>query len=435
MGRFPGPPVRGGTSRAAVARAPLPLAVGLVGAVACLLLGLLAHPLWRGLFDLRVYRGAVRWWASGEPLYTFQLGHSGYGFTYPPFAAVALSPLAVVSAPVAAVVLTAASVAVVVVTTWRFLAPVARRAGWPPVLAAALAVPTVLLMDPVRETIAYGQVNLLLVALVLADVVAVRHGRRWAGVGTGLAAAVKLTPAIFVLYLVLTRRWRAAGVAVATATAATATAYLVSPHTSVQFWTATLWETSRIGHVDKTSNQSLLGLLARVAGPTPPRALWALLALAVLVLGLWRAARAHAQGDELVGLVLTGLTACLISPISWTHHLYWLVPAVIVLLDVALGRPVGRLRPWPGRLVRRSAPLAGLAGLAAVGITAACCSSVIWFFQRHSGLVHAGSVLGAVGENAFVLVMVLLVALLPARASVPASRPPAGDDATALAAD
>jgi alpha-1,2-mannosyltransferase len=337
-----------------------------------------------------------------------------------------------VGASVAAVVLTAASVAVVVATTGRFLAPVIRRAGWPPVLAVALAVPTVLLMDPVRETIAYGQVNLLLVALVLADVVAVRRGWWWAGAGTGLAAAVKLTPAIFVLYFVLTRRWRAAGVAVGSAVVATGAAFLLSPHTSVRFWTATLWETSRIGHVDKTSNQSLLGLLARVAGPTPPRALWLLLVLVVLVLGMWRAARAHAQGDELVGLVLTGLTACLVSPISWTHHLYWLVPAAIVLLDVALGRPVARMRPWPGRLFRRpELP----AGAAALGITAVCCSSVVWFFQRNSGLTHAGGVLGALGENAFVLIMVALVVLLPARARVPAPRDPAGDDAAALAAD
>src|SRR3954447_9900318 len=432
MEPLPGPPVRGGTSRGAAARTPLPLAVGLGVGVACLLLGLLAHPFWRGLFDMRVYRGAVQWWASGEPLYAFQLGHSGYGFTYPPFAAIALSPFALVSAPVAAVALTAASVAVVVVTTWRFLAPVTRRVGWPPVLAAALAVPTALLMDPVRETIAYGQVNLLLVALVLADVVAVRRGRRWAGAGTGLAAAIKLTPAIFVLYLALTRRWGAAGVAVAAGAVSTATAFLVSPHTSVQFWTATLRETSRIGHVDKTSNQSLLGLLARVAGPAPPRALWLLLTLAVLVLGLWRAARAQAQGDELVGLVLTGLTGCLISPLSWTHHLYWLVPAVIVLLDVALGRSVTRVWPWPGRLFRRPSHAAGIAAL---GITAACCSSVIWFFQRDSGLTHAGSVPGALGENAFVLVMTALVALLPARASGPASRDPAGVDAAAPVAD
>src|SRR3954454_13377080 len=325
MEPLPGPPVRGGTSRGAAARTPLPLAVGLGVGVACLLLGLLAHPFWRGLFDLRGYRGAVQWWASGEPLYPFQLGHSGYGFTYPPFAAIALSPLALVSAPVAAVALTAASVAVVVVTTWRFLAPVTRRVGWPPVLAAALAVPTALLMDPVRETIAYGQLNLLLVALVLADVAAVRRGWWWAGAGTGLAAAIKLTPAIFVLYFVLTRRRRPAAVAIAAFAAATAVAFLVSPRTSVEFWTTTLWDTSRVGHVDKTSNQSLLGLLARTAGPTPPRLVWLVLVVAVLALALWRAVRAYTEGDELVGLVLTGIAANLISPISWTHHLYWLV--------------------------------------------------------------------------------------------------------------
>ena len=390
----------------------------------------LVRPLWHHYFDLFVYRGAIQWWVSGEPLYSFVRGDSLYGFTYPPFAAVVLAPLALGPWRVPAGILMAASVAVVVVSTWRFFGPVARRAGWPTVFAVALALPVVLLMDPVRETIAYGQINLLLVALVLAAVVAVRRGWRWAGAGTGLAAAIKLTPAMFILYFVLTRRWRVAGVAVATSAAATAVAFLISPHTSIQFWTTTLWDTSRVGVVGRTPNQSLQGMLARLLG-SPPQLLWALLAVAVLVIGMWRAARAYAAGDELVGLVLTGLTGSLISPISWTHHLYWLVPAVFVLVDVAVGRsvtPLWPLRRAPGRATARTA------GVAAVAITAACCSSVIWYFQRDEGLIHDGGVLGTLGENAFVLVMLLLVLLLPARGPVPV--PDSADDGTpVLAAD
>src|SRR3954467_5487956 len=180
-----------------------------IAAAAGLVAPRLARPPWH-FFDLLVYRGAVQWWMNGEPLYSFVRGDTGYGFTYPPFAGLVLAPPALGPWRVQAVLLTAASVAVVVVSTARFVAPVARRAGRRPAVAGTLAVAVALLMAPVRETLSFGQINLLLVALVLADVVAIRRGWRWAGAGTGLAAAIKLTPAIFVLYFLLTRRWRAA---------------------------------------------------------------------------------------------------------------------------------------------------------------------------------------------------------------------------------
>lgn len=401
-------------ARVRVRRTVLPVfVVAAVAVGAWVLAHHLVRPLWHGWFDLMVYRGAVRSWAAGQPLYSFHRDTATefYGFTYPPFAALVLRPLGLGGWRLWAWLMSAASVAVVVVTTWRFLGPVARRAGWPPVFAVASAIPVVLLMDPVRETISFGQINLYLVALVLLDVVAIRRGWRWAGAGTGIAAAIKLTPAIFLVYFALTRRWRPAAVGGAVFAAATCLAFLVSPHTSVEFWTSTLWDTSRVGHTDKTSNQSLLGLLTRVADPVPARLMWLVLGGALLCLGLRRARRAFAEGDELVGLTLTGLTGILISPISWTHHLFWLVPAVVVLVDVAAGRPTVAAPLLPSSDWRRP-----LAGLAAAGITAACCSSVIWYFQRDDGLTHVGGALGTVGENAFVLVMLALVVLLPARA-------------------
>jgi alpha-1,2-mannosyltransferase len=403
-----------------------------VAAAAVLLAPQAIRPPWH-FFDLLVYRGAIQWWAGGHSLYTFQRGTTGYGFTYPPFAAVALAPLALGRWRVQAGLLTAASVAVVVATTLRFVDPVARRAGWRPAVAGAVAVPAVLMMDPVRETLAFGQINLLLVALVLADFVALRRGWWWAGVGTGLATAIKLTPAVFVLYFLVTRRWRPAVVAGAAFLAASAAAFVVSPSTSVEFWTSTLWDTARIGRVDKTSNQSLMGMLARLAGQQQaPHLLWLLLVAAVLVLGLWRARQAFVAGDELTGLTLTGLTGVLISPISWNHHLYWLVPAVLVLVDVAVGRSPGHAWPW-SRLSRRGTAL--VAGLAAAAVTVACWTSLNWHFQRDQGLTHPGGVLGTVGENSFVLIMLALLVLLPVREPVPAGSDPADDSPAALAVD
>ena len=370
---------------------------------------------WHGAFDLNVYRGAMIWWQrDGQPLYEFRLGHTVYGYTYPPFAAVLMLPMAWVSAVTAQVITAVGCVVAIVVTTWWLLAPIARRHGWSPAWAVAVAAPLVVALDPVRETVGYLQVNLFLAALVLADVIALRRGWRWAGVGTGVATAIKLTPGLFVLYFLLTRRWRAAATSAATFVVASLVAFLFDPHTSVQFWGTAVFQTNRVGRPDYTENQSLMGLLARLALPGKPSGvLWGVLVLALLVFGMWRAVQAFRRGDELVGITLTGLTGNLISPISWTHHLYWVVPALIVLLDVAVGTPV-HPASRPQWLTRP-----GKAALTArvIGLVTAVTFvlGVPWYWKNYEHThIHAHG-LGILGENSFVLLLVLLVLVLPVR--------------------
>jgi alpha-1,2-mannosyltransferase len=152
-----------------------------------------------------------------------------------------------------------------------------------------------------------------------------------------------------------------------------------------------------------------MGLLARLADPQPPdRLLWALLSGAVAVIGLWRAVRAARAGDELTGVTLTGLVTCLVSPIAWTHHFFWVVPAVVVLIDVAGGTPPAR--PAPSRL---RGPPARVAAGGALLVTAVFASSLIWFFA--GATVKGSGVLPVLGENAYLLVSVALLALLPVR--------------------
>jgi alpha-1,2-mannosyltransferase len=393
-----------------------------------------AKPPWHHYFDLRVYHGAVEWWLAGDPLYSFLLPHTRYGFTYPPFAAVVMTPLAAVSEPVAGLLATVASAVIVGVTTWWLVAPVARRAGWSPWYAVGIAIPVIVVSDPVRETIGFGQVNLFIVALVVADVVALRRGGRWAGLGIGLAAAVKLTPAVFVLYLLLTRRWRAAAVAVGACVAATGLAFVVAPNTSLQFWTETVWETSRVGRLDKTSNQSLLGMLARLAAPgAPSRLLWALLVVGVLVVTMRRAVRAYRQGDDLVGITLTGLAGCLVSPISWTHHLYWVVPAAVVLVDVAAGARLSDTTPWWVRAHERA--VARSAAAAVWAMVAVFWSGLIWYVEPTNGMHHRKDLWGVLGEDTYGLLMIALMFLLPVRASAPDPARPIRREAPALVAD
>jgi alpha-1,2-mannosyltransferase len=391
-----------------------------VGAACCLasvaaffLLDVVVRTPWHHTFDLRVYRGAVQWWLDGRPLYDFIRPHTSLGFTYPPFAVLCLLPLGLGTETTATALITiASSVAILVTTTW-LVAPVARRRGWPVWFAVAVAVPVAVAMEPVRETLGWGQVNLLLALLVLTDGRALQRGRPWAGVGIGLASAIKLTPALFVVYLAVTRRSRATAVAAGTAVGATLLAFVVDPSASVTYWTRSLWETDRIGPPVKTGNQSILGLLSRLAAPQPPsRVAWAVLVAAVAGIGLWRAARAARHGDEFTGITITGLTACLVSPISWSHHLYWVVPAAVVLLDRATGTPsAGSRGPWL-RDHPRSGELA--AGVGVLAVVTAFAVSLIWYFAGATTSGRGGPV-GVLGENAYMLIMTVLLVALPAR--------------------
>ncbi|MCU1612515.1 MAG: Alpha,2-mannosyltransferase [Frankiales bacterium] len=376
---------------------------------------------WHGGFDLKVYRGAVQWWLDGRPLYTFHRNQTHFGFTYPPFAALTMLPLAWVGEALAIQLDVAVSLLLVVLLSWWLMRPLADRHGRPRWFLVALAVPLIYAMEPVRETIGYGQVNLYIVALVVVDLIAIRRGRAWAGVGIGLATAIKLTPGLFILYLALTGRRRPTVVAVGTSVGATLLALGVSPGTSVQFWTVTLFDTARVGRLASAHNQSLMGLLARLADPgRPSTAVWLLGAGVLLVVGMWRAVRAFRRGDELAGITLTGLTSCLISPISWNHHLFWVVPAVVVLLDVAAGTP-----PAPGswRLLNgRRRATAAVAGAAALAVFAVFFVSVVALVSKDTGYLTVTGAVAVLGANAYVYVMVALLFLLPAR-TLPAGPP------------
>ena len=260
-----------------------------------------------------------------------------YGFTYPPFAGLVMSPMAVL--PFGAVV-TIAVIATVLTTallTWWIAGPLIRRNRWTVWFAYAVAVCLAIAFEPVRETIAFGQVNTLLLTMVAGDLLfGVARGRRWAGVGIGLATAVKLTPGIFIVYLLVTRRWRAAGVAAGTAAAATLLAAAVFPNESREFWTSALWDTNRVGVLSYLSNQSERGFLARLPIDRVEAWVWLLCVLATLAGWAWRVVR---EPDDLMGgLALTGVVGCLVSPVTWIHHCVWLLPAIVRCIDVG-GRP------------------------------------------------------------------------------------------------
>jgi alpha-1,2-mannosyltransferase len=166
-----------------------------------------------------------------------------------------------------------------------------------------------------------------------------------------------------------------------------------------------------------TGNQSVLGVLARLVRPAQPSGLlWALLVAGVLTVSLRRAVRASRHGDELVGITLVGLASCLVSPIAWSHHLYWVVPAGIVLLDVGAGARLCAGTPAALRQREREVRWSALVGLGL--LVATFWASPMWIAHAACGGL-CSTLPGDLAQDAFALAMIALVVLLPIREPVP----------------
>ncbi|HEV7709267.1 MAG TPA: glycosyltransferase 87 family protein [Asanoa sp.] len=346
-----------------------------------------------GFFDLKVYYGAVNYWIHDHGmLYDFLKPNSKYGFTYPPFAAIAMVPMAVVPWVLAIVISVGLSLAATYALLRWLVLPLALRMGWTPWFALTVGFLLIAVFEPYRETITFGQVNLLLLFLVALDLlVGVAGGRRWAGVGIGVATAIKLTPGVFILYLLVTRRWRAAAVSAGTAAVATLAAAAVDPAASREFWTSALWDTDRVGSLAFISNQSLQGTVARLNPEHPSTLAWLVLVLLAIGVWAWRV-RAASLAE---GLALTGVLGCLISPVTWVHHLVWLLPALILLVSAAATE---RRRLW--------------LAFAIIGY-AVLCSRLVWVWEHGFGGIG-----GFLGSNAYVWVSLALLLFLPLRSPV-----------------
>jgi Glycosyltransferase family 87 len=299
-------------------------------------------------FDLNIYLWGGRAVTEASRLYVVQ-AHANW-FTYPPFAAALFVPLA--GLPTVIVVL-AWELATVAAFAWACVLSL-RLAGCEPSRAAVAAVVGAgLLLEPVYHTLFLGQVNVFLLALVLTDIWRVARGKR-AGIGIGVAAAIKLTPAIFIVLLLLTRRTKDALIAASTFAACAVIGYLVDPSASRLYWTRLFYDTSRV-RVTYISNQSLDAAAARILGGVSHVGTW-YLAVEVIagVLGLALATSLARRDDWLAAAAVAGTTGLLISPVSWTHHWVWIMPALIVLLR---GSTASRVAAASGYLLFVLAPM------------------------------------------------------------------------------
>ena len=305
-------------------------------------------------FDLAVYRMGAQSVLRGhadKALYALR-SPFGLAFTYPPLAAVLFAPLALATLAVDKLVVIVL-LGLATAGLWQVsLRAAGRRSGLLVVLPLTVAS---LLIEPVWLDFQLGQISLVLVLMVVADL-AGGVPRPLRGILTGLAAAIKLTPLIFLVFLALTRQWRALVTAAVTFVAAAALGLLLLPRASWGFWTTYIHQTDRVGDGVRIDDQSVRGVLIRLglAGHGLGADLvWlaagGLLAAAAMAVGVlwWR------RGERLLGLCLAALAGLFASPISWYHHWCWIIPLVVALTRIS--RVAAALSLVPFLVARRIA--------------------------------------------------------------------------------
>ncbi|MBM4794097.1 DUF2029 domain-containing protein [Streptomyces sioyaensis] len=281
--------------------------------------------------DIVVYRAEGEAAAAGGDLYGFTVSKWDLPATYPPFAAVLFIPTTWLSLGVLKIlgVLVNAALLALLCHLSAKAAGLRKAAHSGPFLLVATALG--LWLEPVFQTFVFGQVNLALACLVLWDL-SRPDGARLKGFATGIAAGIKLTPALFAVYLLVTGRVKAACTTLAGFLCTVLLGWLALPDASVEYWTRRVFETGRVGKAWIVDNQSLQGLIARVLHDPDPGLLWAVPALLTAAAGLYAARRVYVRrGLDHWGVLCTAVTALLVSPISWSHHWVWCVPLLITL--------------------------------------------------------------------------------------------------------
>jgi len=379
--------------------------IAALAAVAPLVRGYLTNPPDQRLVDLDVYRTGGLSVLRGQPLYAMLTQPPQLlAFTYPPAAALFAVPLALLSWPAAQLVWVPFVYGPLAVVIWFAFAPLLRRAGRLRPAAFAVVFAACAYLFPVRDEVRFGQVDLVLLAMAVADCAARRPP--WPrGLLVGLAAAIKLVPGVFIVYLWLSGRRRAALTAALVALGGTLGAWLLLPQDSVTYWTSAIFDPGRLGSNAGTSNQSLRGLLIRAFLPGGlPGAIWAAAAAAVAVAGFALVRRLARDSREMEAIAVTALVGVLASPVSWIHHYVVVVVAIGAIL--AGGRTPGRV-------------------ILAAGTAAYFALTIPWWGQSLLGRHDVPVLAARIGQDGFAIAALALIVVL-ARLRAAAPRAPAG---------
>jgi alpha-1,2-mannosyltransferase len=281
---------------------------------------------------------------TSTPLYSWG-GYTALAlkFTYPPFAAVAFAPLSYLSmGHLLAFSIVVNMLALPVALWFTFGALGERYRDWRVRLGATLLAAAVTFwLQPEVRTIYLGQVNLVLMAMIMWDLCQPSKGRWWKGFLTGIAAGIKLTPLIFIPYLLVTKKYREAAATVAGFLFTVVVGFIFLPGDSARWWLPPhlliVKDGTRTGFIGWAGNQSLRAIISRFAGSVNAgQDPWLAAALVATVIGLFGAYQFERRGHHVVAILVTALTGLLDSPVSWDHHWVWVALGATVAVHYAI---------------------------------------------------------------------------------------------------
>jgi alpha-1,2-mannosyltransferase len=278
--------------------------------------------------DTAVYRdGGIAARSQPAMLYALRLGPARLPFTYTPFAALLFAAGSGASFATWRVGLMVLTIGLLPVVAYLSLGLAGRPAGLARAAAAVAIAAVGLWLEPVAMTLFFGQINVVLLALVVGDL-ALPDRIKGKGIGIGLAAGIKLTPLIFIPYLLFTRRVKAAAVSALAFAVTAGLGFALLPHASADYWDGL---SSRQNSHFHLTNQSLNGVMLRLTHAAPDaHAYWLAAAVVVGIAGLATSILASRRGHELLGLVACAATGLLVSPLTWSHHYVYVVPALVL---------------------------------------------------------------------------------------------------------
>jgi alpha-1,2-mannosyltransferase len=315
----------------------------------CVVVGALLPFVWAHTgADLKVYRlGGSAILADPSTLYEARLKSISMPFTYPLFGGLVMVPVSLLPWALAYGLSIAVSL-VALFAIWRLslrshLDGLRKYFGRPHPAVLVAVVAGSMLLEPVRETLSYGQINLILCAVILYDVLAAKRSTR--GIWIGLAAGIKLTPLVFFGLLLVTKQWRALINASAAFVGTMLIGFLLAPRTAWDYWTQMVSDTGRIGGLAYSGNQSWNGFLIRATGNLAGGGrLWQVAVVLTVLAGLWLTRVLWFRGERLASVSVCALIGLLCSPVSWSHHWVWCLPLGISLLTAT---EIGRRHPVP----------------------------------------------------------------------------------------
>jgi alpha-1,2-mannosyltransferase len=300
--------------------------------------------------DLAVYRSGGLIVRHISPLYNPHLAAPlydwvGYGklhlpFTYTPFAAVAFALISFVPWWLSQQLALAVDIIALLAALWFTLGGLGYRKDRIRLGATLLGAAAVYWTEPVLRTMYLGQVNLVLMALILWDLTQpdTERSRWWKGFGTGIAAGVKLVPLVFIPYLLLARKFRQAALACAGFAFTVLLGFVILPKDSTKWWFDGLFaQGGRTGFEGWAGNQSLQGIITRLTGSVHAgQHVWIAAAIVVGLAGVVGAAMLDRKGYAMLGLLMAAVTGLLVSPISWDHHWVWIAPIAVTAAHYAV---------------------------------------------------------------------------------------------------